>query len=103
VKPEAIDSAQTMEAIGALRQELTRLSNRVAALEAGADKQPAPAAPVENTDISEELIALIGAAIAAFLGKKARIRQIRLLGTTSWAQQGRVTIQASHGLSVHHG
>jgi methylmalonyl-CoA carboxyltransferase large subunit len=92
-----------MEALGALRQELARLSNRVAALEAAAEKHPAAVVPAENTGIGEELIAVIGAAIAAFLGKKARIRQIRLVGTTSWAQQGRVTIQASHGLSVHHG
>jgi methylmalonyl-CoA carboxyltransferase large subunit len=41
---------------------------------------------------------VIGAAIAAYLGKKPHIRQIRLLGTTGWAQQGRLTIQASHAL-----
>jgi methylmalonyl-CoA carboxyltransferase large subunit len=92
-----------MEALEALRQELARLSNRVAALEAAAEKHPAAPAPVESTGLGEELIAVIGAAIAAFLGKKARIRQIRLLGAASWAQQGRVTIQASHGLSHHHG
>jgi methylmalonyl-CoA carboxyltransferase large subunit len=103
VKPEAIDSAQITEAIGALRQELARLSNRVAALEAAVEKHPEAVAPAENTGLSEELIAVIGAAIAAFLGKKAHIRQIRLLGAATWAQQGRATIQASHGLLVHHG
>ena len=41
-------------------------------------------------------------AIAAFLGKKAHIRQIRLIGSTTWSQQGRVNIQASHTFSVHH-
>jgi len=112
VKPEAIDSAQIMEVLGALRQELARLSNRVAALERGEGREvrdekreAAPDSPIASrpSPLEDELIAVIGAAIAAFLGKKARIRQIRLLGTTSWAQQGRVTIQASHGLSVHHG
>ena len=44
---------------------------------------------------------MISAAIAAFVGKKAHIRQIRLIGSAAWAQQGRVTIQASHALSVH--
>ena len=53
--------------------------------------------------LSEELVLVISAAIAAFLGKKPHIRQIRLLGSAAWAQQGRVTIQASHALSVHHG
>ena len=100
MKTEAPNSAEIMEALVALREEVARLSNRVAALESAAGKPPAP---VENTSLSEELLVVIGAAIAAFLGKKARIRQIRLLGTTTWAQQGRVTIQASHGLLVHHG
>jgi methylmalonyl-CoA carboxyltransferase large subunit len=63
---------------------------------------PAPTAP-EAEDLSEELIVVISAAIAAFLGKKPHIRQIRLLGAAAWAQQGRVTIQASHNLAVRHG
>jgi hypothetical protein len=52
--------------------------------------------------ISEELLLVISAAVAAFLGKKPHIRQIRLLGATAWAQQGRVTIQASHTLPALH-
>jgi methylmalonyl-CoA carboxyltransferase 12S subunit len=52
---------------------------------------------------SEEIVLIISAAVAAFLGKKAPIRQIRLLGSTAWAQQGRVTIQASHTLEAHAG
>jgi methylmalonyl-CoA carboxyltransferase large subunit len=40
--------------------------------------------------------------VAAFLGKKPHIRQIRLLGSAAWSQQGRVTIQASHALPGHH-
>ena len=100
MKTEAPNSAEIMEALVALREEVARLSNRVAALESAAGKAPAR---VESASLSEELLVVIGAAIAAFLGKKARIRQIRLLGTTTWAQQGRVTIQASHGLLVHHG
>jgi methylmalonyl-CoA carboxyltransferase 12S subunit len=45
---------------------------------------------------------VIAAAVAAFLGKRAHIRQIRLVGSASWAEHGRVTIQASHALSTHH-
>jgi len=48
-------------------------------------------------------VLVISAAVAAFLGKKPHIRQIRLLGSVAWAQQGRTTIQASHALSVKHG
>jgi methylmalonyl-CoA carboxyltransferase large subunit len=43
---------------------------------------------------------VLGAAVAAFLGKKAHIRRIQLIGSNAWAQQGRVTIQASHALST---
>jgi methylmalonyl-CoA carboxyltransferase large subunit len=53
--------------------------------------------------LSEELVLVISAAIAAFLGKKPHIRQIRLLSSHAWAEHGRVTIQASHALSTHHG
>jgi len=50
--------------------------------------------------VTNELIAIISAALAAHLGVKPHIRQITLLGGASWAQQGRVTIQASHALAM---
>ncbi len=83
------------DALEALRREVARLGERVAALEARvAPPPPAPSAEV----LSEETLLVISAAIAAFLGKKAPIRQIRLLRSDAWAQQGRTTIQASHTL-----
>jgi methylmalonyl-CoA carboxyltransferase large subunit len=108
---ETANGVQVTEALTALRQELSRLGERVAALEA-AVAAPAPverrgvvdlaretqAAPAET--LSEELIAVLSAAIAAYLGKKPHIRQIRLIGTTTWAEQGRVTIEASHALAI---
>ena len=54
--------------------------------------EPAPAA------ITEEELLAVSAAIGAYLGVRAHIRQIRLVGTSAWAQQGRVSIQASHRL-----
>jgi hypothetical protein len=59
--------------------------------------EPAPAA------ITEEELLAISAAIGAYLGVRAHIRQIRLVGTSlvgtsAWALQGRVSIQASHRL-----
>src|SRR5262249_12450982 len=108
--------------LDALRQEVARLSERVALLEAAgkgqgsvpsteysvlrtpSDSQPrVPEKKPEPAGLSEELILVISAASAAFLGKKAPIRQIRLPGSAAWAQEGRVTIQASHALSAHHG
>ena len=48
--------------------------------------------------ITEEELLAISAAIGAYLGVRAHIRQIRLVSTSAWAQQGRVSIQASHRL-----
>jgi methylmalonyl-CoA carboxyltransferase 12S subunit len=109
---ESVNSSDLAAALAALRQELARLSERVAVLEAVRGTGVPPGQPrtgrtpvppsVAAEGLSEELIVVIGAAIAAFLGKKPRIRQIRLVGATAWAQQGRVTIQASHSLAARH-
>jgi methylmalonyl-CoA carboxyltransferase large subunit len=87
-----------------LRAELLRMQDRLAAMEAA---QNVPAAESSGrggaiVHLDEERIAMISAAVAAFLGVKPHIRQIRLAGGASWAQQGRVTIQASHSLSIRH-
>lgn len=74
-----------------------------------APKEPLPAPkpePVVAKDepITPEVLAIIGAAIAQFIGAGARIRSTRLLsvpeGMNPWAQQGRVIIQASHNLGM---
>jgi len=122
MKSDPVDLTKVVDALEGLRGELSRLGQRVAALEAaaaapvataaavkkeaetkapGLAPSPPPAPPAVAERLSEELILVIGAAIAAFVGKKAHIRQIRLIGSAAWAQQGRVTIQASHVLSVH--
>jgi methylmalonyl-CoA carboxyltransferase large subunit len=120
---EAVDWTRVVDSLGAIQEEMTRLSERVAALEAAVAAAPratapapAPAAAVaaplkpepepapqpEGEGLSEELVLVISAAVAAFLGKKPHIRQIRLLSSPVWAEHGRVTIQASHALSAHH-
>jgi hypothetical protein len=48
-----------------------------------------------------ETVAVLTAAAATFLGKKARIRSAQLLpaeqsGAGTWAQQGRASVQTSH-------
>jgi len=40
----------------------------------------------------------ISAALAAYFGVRVHVRQIRLISSPVWAQQGRVSIQASHRL-----
>ena len=61
---------------------------------------PESAPTVAEADrISEEELLAISAALAAFFGVQPHIRQIRLIRTGAWAQQGRVTIQSSHSLN----
>src|SRR4051812_9798421 len=98
MKTDTVNPDRVADTLEALRQEIARLGERVAALEkvagSGGFASPAPAptaaaapAPAPAAEgLSEELVLVIGAAIAAFLGKKAHIRQIRLLGTAGWAQ-----------------
>jgi methylmalonyl-CoA carboxyltransferase large subunit len=94
-----------VRSLAALRDEVAGLAARLNALEASsrAPPPPKPAAPVPPVkDMSEDLIAVISAAIAAYLGEKPRIRQIRLLGSASWSEQGRASIQASHSVGPRH-
>ena len=86
--------------IDELRVEVRSLAARVAELEArqAHTGAPAPAAapPAPADTVSEEEMLAISAAIAAFLGVRAKIRQVRLVHSATWAQVGRVHIQASH-------
>jgi methylmalonyl-CoA carboxyltransferase large subunit len=93
-----------------LRQQLATLSGRVANLEktqasvsAVAPSVPAaaaaPAALAQTRDgITEEELLAISGALAAYLGVRVHIRQIRLISSRAWASEGRVSIQASHRL-----
>jgi len=116
--PEVDSSATELHALlQDLRQQLANLSERVAGLEklaspavtapAAVAKVEAPAAVVASdpkpaiaveAGITEEEVLAISAALAAWLGVHAHIRQIRLIRSGAWAQQGRASIQASHGL-----
>ncbi len=69
-----------------------------AAISAMPARTVAPAPVATNAIITEDELLAISAALGAYLGVRAHIRQIRLVGTSAWAQQGRVSIQASHQL-----
>lgn len=104
MESETIDLVQVMDALDSLRREVARLGDRLAALEKNLPDQVHRGDVTAGDDsLTEEMVVVISAAVAAFLGVKPRIRQIRVLRSDSWAQQGRATIQASHALSLHHG
>jgi methylmalonyl-CoA carboxyltransferase 12S subunit len=97
------DLAATLEQ---LQAQVAEMSRQIAFLEQRNGKAmtvPQAAAP-EVLDkpvaagITEAELMVISAAIGAYLGVRAHIRQIRLIGTAAWAQEGRVSIQASHRL-----
>lgn len=118
---DTLNARQLGEALVALQSEVQRLTKRLESLERESTERekrassaaaappvstaaaPSTPPPKKSTEpLSEELVTVISAAIAAFLGVKPRIRQIRLVSGSSWSQQGRVTIQASHNLPIQH-
>jgi len=96
-----------------MQAQITDLAGRVTQLETGlktrsneavasggdAAKPAAAPAPVKQ-EITEEEILAISAALGAYLGVRVHIRQVRLLSSSAWAQQGRVSVQ-SHILHTH--
>jgi methylmalonyl-CoA carboxyltransferase 12S subunit len=110
-----VKTVKTKDLLAILEQvqaQLGALAERVERLESGGSIQPptaataaAPAAteppPIKEPvapELTQQEILAISAALGAYLGVRVRIRQIRLLSSQAWAQQGRVTIQASHNL-----
>ncbi len=109
--------AEIQTALQEILAQMTSLAERVAHLEKsatagdsaghakGRDQAPAPVAAKDISPvaiaagISEEELIAISAAVAAYMGVRANIRQIRVIHSTgAWAQQGRVSVQASHRL-----
>jgi methylmalonyl-CoA carboxyltransferase large subunit len=94
-----------------IRAQLTILTERVSRLETPAapavaaapteiakEEPPAAAEAPAAPEIGEEELLAISAALAAYFGVRVHVRQIRLISSSAWAQQGRVSIQASHRL-----
>lgn len=94
--------AALREHLAALAEKLAQLETAAAAAPSHAVEVPAEEPPAAEEEFSEETLAAISAAIAAYLGKRPRIRAIRLVSSPTWAQQGRVSIQASHRISPQH-
>ena len=100
------------EALERIQAQIAVLSGRVEMIEAQGTKsaaaeepfpaqeapEPAPQPAPPRPEITEQELIAISAALAAYLGVRVRIKQIRLLSSHAWAQQGRVSIQASHYL-----
>lgn len=82
---------ETLALLAQMREEIQALRARVSQLE-----QSAAQAAAKPEQPSEEDLIAISAAVAAFLGVRARIRQVRLVQSSAWAQVGRMGTHASH-------
>ncbi len=87
-----------------MERRLEALQARIEVLEGAASPAPETAspsypAPSSSPPMDLELLTAISAAVAAYLGEEPRIRSIRLVRSSAWAQQGRATIQASYSVS----
>ena len=78
--------------IAQMREQIGALNRRVIALEQRLGDQGVTSEPA----LSEETLLAISAAVAAFLGVQARVRNVRLVHSSAWAQVGRIGAHASH-------
>jgi methylmalonyl-CoA carboxyltransferase large subunit len=72
-----------------LTESVRVLADRVARLEASLEEQEAAGVP-------EEVVIAISAAVAAYLGHRAKIKQVHYRTGATWAQQGRAVVQGRH-------
>jgi hypothetical protein len=86
-----------------VRRELKKLKPAAEPdpIRAAAAGQKAKQSQAETGEVSPETLAIISAAVSAYLGNTARVRGVRparAAGISPWSQQGRVYIQGSHVL-----
>ena len=77
------------QTIAELREAVRALTERVTHLEASLQEQEAAGVP-------EEVVIAISAAVAAFLGHRAKIKQMHYRTGAAYAQQGRAVVQGRH-------
>ena len=80
---------ELLAAVRALTERVDQLTAEVAELRAR-----------QEQDVPEEVVIAISAAVAAFLGHRAKVKQVHYRTGQAWAQQGRVAIQ---GHQIIHG
>lgn len=96
--PECLDNStnSTNTELAALLTQMSQFGQRLDKLEQRLDMLQAQQA----ADIPEDVVIAISAAVSAFLGHNAKVKQIHFRSGAAWAQQGRVAVQ---GHRVLHG
>jgi methylmalonyl-CoA carboxyltransferase large subunit len=80
--------SEPIDSVAELKALVVELSARVQHLEEVAAK--------EHPEVSEDVLLAISAACAAYLGKRATIKQVHLRRGSTWASLGRAAAQQSH-------
>jgi len=80
--------SESDDSVAELKALVAHLAARVQTLE----EQVARAHP----EVTEEVLLAISAACAAFLGKRATIKQVHLRRGSTWVSQGRAAVHQSH-------
>ena len=81
------ETNESSETIADLKALVAKLAVRVQTLEEQAS---------ERHEISEDVLLTISAACAAYLGERAKVKQVHLRRGGSWATQGLATVQQQH-------
>lgn len=81
--------SETTEIVAELKAHLLKLEARVQTLDDEAARR--------HPEVSEDVLLAISAAVAAYLGKRATVKQVHLHRAGGWASQGRASVQQSHG------
>ncbi len=81
--------------------DFAALQAQVAALVERVDQLEDELATVRAAELGPDVVLAISAAVAAYLGKRATVKQVRLRrgsGGSAWSAQGRATLQQSHAM-----
>ncbi|HSJ19854.1 MAG TPA: hypothetical protein VK964_04705 [Nocardioidaceae bacterium] len=87
---ELSENATTAELLAAVRTLAERVDQLETELEA-VRRTTEPGVP-------DDVIVAVSAAVAAFLGHRAKVKQVHYRTGQAWAQQGRVVVQGQHNV-----
>jgi methylmalonyl-CoA carboxyltransferase 12S subunit len=87
---ELSENATTAELLAAVRALAERVEQLETELEA-VRRTTEPGVP-------DDVILAVSAAVAAFLGHRAKVKQVHYRTGQAWAQQGRVVVQGQHNV-----
>jgi methylmalonyl-CoA carboxyltransferase large subunit len=90
MSPDASGQPSIEQTLADLVEAVRTLTERVAELEQSVHEQEAAGVP-------EEVVLAISAALAAYLGHRAKVKQVHYRTGAAYAQQGRAVVQGRHG------